>query len=210
MGFSNRNIRIFIAAAILVIFADGASVAQDLAASPTALEQGGADAVPPAAAQAAPAAMPEGSAADNPAAQQNASAEDMEYNFDEMMPIVHNYWEHAAVMEARRARGMVRPPSEEELARSLRLQQTPKQKPPPEEREIKLQGIVYVSASDWAIWLNGKRVTPEALPRETLDLKVFKEYVEMKWFDEYTNQIFPLRLRPHERFNIDTRIFLPD
>jgi hypothetical protein len=31
----------------------------------------------------------------------------------------------------------------------------------------------------------------------------------MKWFDEYTNQVFPIRLRPHQRFNIDARMFLP-
>lgn len=130
-------------------------------------------------------------------------------NPNEIMPIVFSYWERAAVSDARNSRGLVRPPTEEELMRGIKTPNAQKVKPPPEEREIKLGGIVFVASNDWAIWLNGKRVTPEAIPSEVMDLKVYKEYVEMKWFDDYTNQIFPLRIRAHERFNIDTRIFLP-
>ncbi len=125
-------------------------------------------------------------------------------------PILFTYWEHAAIQDARSSRGLVRPLSESELEDALNSRDDGQRvRPPPEEREIRLSGIVYNGGKDWTIWLNGKRVTPDALPREVLDLKVFKSYVEMKWFDEYTNQIFPLRLRPHQRFNIDTRIFLP-
>jgi hypothetical protein len=126
---------------------------------------------------------------------------------NEIMPIVFSYWERAAINDARNSRGLVRPPTEEELMRDLKNDQ--KVRPPPEEREISLGGIVYVSGGEWTIWLNGKRVTPAAIPSEVLDLKVYKEYVEMKWFDDYTNQIFPVRLRSHQRFNIDMRIFLP-
>jgi hypothetical protein len=124
-------------------------------------------------------------------------------------PIVFSYWERAAINDARQWVGKTRAPTEDELMRSVKTPGEQKKKPPPEEREIKLGGIVFVDAADWAIWLNGKRVTPDAIPREVMDLKVYKEYVEMKWFDDYTNQIFPLRIRAHERFNIDTRIFLP-
>lgn len=81
--------------------------------------------------------------------------------------------------------------------------------PPMGPREVLLSGIVYVSSGDWTLWLNGVRVTPEAIPSEVMDLKVFKEHIDLKWFDAYTNQVFPIRLRAHQRFNLDTRIFLP-
>jgi hypothetical protein len=76
-------------------------------------------------------------------------------------------------------------------------------------RDISLSGILYVSSKDWTIWLNGIRVTPRAIPESIMDIKVFKDYVELDWFDPSTNQIFPIRLRTHQRFNLDTRIFLP-
>ena len=76
-------------------------------------------------------------------------------------------------------------------------------------RELALGGIVFKSGKDWTIWLNNTRVSPTAIPDEIMDLKVFKSYIELEWFDATTNQIFPIRLRPHQRFNLDTRIFLP-
>lgn len=76
-------------------------------------------------------------------------------------------------------------------------------------RELTLGGIVYAGSKDWTIWLNGQRVTPDSLPEEAIDLKVKNKYIELKWFDTYTNLIYPIRLRPHQRFNLDTRIFLP-
>lgn len=128
----------------------------------------------------------------------------------EYASLVFTYWEHTAILDARRSRGMVRAPTEAELMRDLKTRDDGiKVKPPPEARDIRLSGIAYRSENDWTIWLNDQRVTPNALPREIIDLRVFDEYIEMKWFDDYTNQIFPIRLRPHQRFNIDTRIFLP-
>jgi hypothetical protein len=121
-------------------------------------------------------------------------------------PIIMTAQERAAIVDARQSRGLVRPPTPEELAEGIDGEKPP---PTPEEREIRLEGIVYVNANDWTIWLNGQRVTPSALPKEAIDLRVFENYVEMKWFDEYTNQIFPLRIRSHQRFNMDMRIFLP-
>jgi hypothetical protein len=132
------------------------------------------------------------------------------FNPDEFASLVFTYWEHIAIQDARRSRGLVRAPTEEELMRDLKDRNDEERvKPPPEERDISLNGIVYRSAGDWTIWLNSKRVTPDALPEEIIDLRVFDEYIEMKWFDEYTNQVFPIRLRPHQRFNIDVRMFLP-
>ena len=139
-----------------------------------------------------------------------AALQEKTFDVNQMPSILFTYWEHTAIKDAKRARGLVRPPTEEELARELRNgPQDYNVKPPPEERDISLGGIVYVARGDWTIWLNGQRVTPTAIPEEVMDLKVFNEYVEFKWFDTYTNQIFPIRLRPHQRFNIDTRIFLP-
>ena len=76
-------------------------------------------------------------------------------------------------------------------------------------RDVSLGGIVYVSSADWTIWLNNTRITPDAIPGEIMDLKVFKEHIDLEWFDSSTNQIYPIRLRSHQRFNLDTRIFLP-
>ncbi|NCO02966.1 MAG: hypothetical protein GW903_02105 [Alphaproteobacteria bacterium] len=76
-------------------------------------------------------------------------------------------------------------------------------------RNIKLGGIVYTGEKDWTIWLNNQQVRPNAIPSEVLDLNVYKEYIEIEWFDEYTNKIFPIRMRPNQTFNIDSRIFIP-
>lgn len=76
-------------------------------------------------------------------------------------------------------------------------------------REIALSGIVYRTNDDWTVWLNGQRLKPDALPREVMDINVRKKYVELKWYDAQTNLIYPVRLRPHQRFNIDSRMFLP-
>lgn len=128
-------------------------------------------------------------------------------NPNDIPSVLFTYWEHTAIVDAKKAVGSTREVTEDEWQN---IKDEPLgAKPPPEERDITLGGIVFVTRGDWTIWLNGKRVTPKAIPREVTDLKVFEEYIEMKWYDDYTNQIFPLRLRPHQRFNIDTRIFLP-
>lgn len=75
-------------------------------------------------------------------------------------------------------------------------------------RELALGGIVFKAEDDWTIWLNGRRVTPDAIPSEIYDMKVNKTYVDIKWYDAYTNRLFPVRLRANERFNLDSRLFL--
>jgi hypothetical protein len=126
-----------------------------------------------------------------------------------MSSVLFNKNEHELIKEARRSIGIVRPTTEAEIQQDFQDQQEEKVKPPPEERYIRLGGIVFADTKNWTIWLNEKRVTPQALPPEVLDLRVFDGFIEVKWFDDYSNQIFPIRLRPHQRFNIDTRIFLP-
>lgn len=75
-------------------------------------------------------------------------------------------------------------------------------------RELALGGIVFKEEGDWTIWLNGRRITPDTIPGEIFDLKVQKEYVDIKWYDAFTNRLFPVRLRANERFNLDSRLFL--
>ncbi|MCB1531511.1 MAG: hypothetical protein KDJ35_01445 [Alphaproteobacteria bacterium] len=129
---------------------------------------------------------------------------------DMMRSIVFMPWEYAAIQDAKNSRGLARPTTDDELMREMaKASDRTRVKPPPEERDITLGGIVYKAPGTWTIWLNGKRVTPSALPEEIVDIKVFSDYIEMKWYDDWTNQIVPLRLRAHQRFNIDTRIFLP-
>ncbi len=127
----------------------------------------------------------------------------------EIPSILFTYWENTAIADAKNKRGVVQAPTQDEINRAMQEEQASKPKPPPEEREIKLGGIVYAAKNDWAIWLNGQRVTPDALPKEVIDLRVYDDYVEMKWLDDYTLRIYPIRLRAHQRFNLDTRMFLP-
>lgn len=130
-------------------------------------------------------------------------------NIQDLQSLFFTFWEHNAIVDARNSVGMKRPVTEDELRRAREASAQRLDRPPPGVRELALGGIVYASPEDWTIWLNETRVTPEALPKEALDLQVYKEYVEIKWLDEYTGQIFPVRLRAHQRFNLDSRIFLP-
>jgi hypothetical protein len=57
--------------------------------------------------------------------------------------------------------------------------------------------------------LNNSRVTPSDLPQSIIDIHVFKEFIELKWYDTVTKQVYPIRLRPNQKFNLDTNIFLP-
>ena len=76
-------------------------------------------------------------------------------------------------------------------------------------REISLGGISYRDAKNWTVWLNSQRVKPDALPPQVLSFNVARDHVDLKWFDDASNLIYPIRLHPHERFNLDNRIFLP-
>ena len=91
--------------------------------------------------------------------------------------------------------------AEKEIAQNVR--------PPRGPREIAMGGIIYQSENDWTVWINGEKITPDRIPEEILDIRVYRDTVRLKWFDAYTNQVFPVKMKSHQRFNIDTRIFLP-
>jgi len=130
-----------------------------------------------------------------------------------MPSLLFNYWEQTAIIEAKKSAesvGLTRGVTDAEIKADMNkpLDQE-RVKPPPEERNVTLGGILYTSQSEWTIWLNGERVTPDALPKEVIDLRVYKHHVDMKWQDEYTRRLYPIRLRAHQRFNLDNRMFLP-
>lgn len=76
-------------------------------------------------------------------------------------------------------------------------------------RELKLSGISFGNGENWVIWLNNQRLTSTRLPPEIRDIRVYKSYIEIRWFDRLTNAEVPIRLRLNQRFNLDTRSFLP-
>lgn len=114
--------------------------------------------------------------------------------------------DEAALIASVRSGVIARPPTERELNEGDREEEV---RPEPGIRELSLGGIVYKSSSDWTIWMNGQKITPDRIPPQVLDIRVRKDHIKLKWFDPYTNQIFPIKLKPHQRFNVDTRIFLP-
>ena len=127
--------------------------------------------------------------------------------------LLFNYWEQTAIMEAKKSAesvGLTRGVTETEIQQAMNdpLDQE-LTRPPPESRNISLGGILFTSENEWTIWLNGSRVTPDALPEEVIDLRVYKHHIDMKWQDRYTRRLYPIRLRAHQRFNLDSRIFLP-
>ena len=113
------------------------------------------------------------------ASEQTAQRQLRVFNAETYPSLLFTYWEQVAIEDARNSRGQNRAPTDEELARDLRREQdAQREMPPPEERDIALSGIAYEGYKNWTIWLNGKRVTPDAIPKEAIDLRVFKEYIE--------------------------------
>lgn len=111
-------------------------------------------------------------------------------------------WQHSLLQEAKQL-FVTRPPDDHELDSA---DDAPRSRGI---REISLGGIVYHAPERWTVWMNGKRMTPEAIPKEVIDIRVNENHIELKWFDAYNNLIYPIRLKPHQRFNLDSRIFLP-
>ncbi len=120
--------------------------------------------------------------------------------------LVFTLWQHALLQDAKKIFRTRRPTESEIAAAADGGAVEPK---PRGIREIGLNGILYKGKDNWVVWLNGKRLAPDALPKEVIDIKVHSTYIDLKWFDSYTNLIYPVRIRPHQRFNLDSRIFLP-
>ncbi len=116
-------------------------------------------------------------------------------NIDTLASLFFSVWEHDLVRDARRGLN-----TRDNTDDGVDIASP---------RDISLGGIIFTSRKDWTIWLNNVRVSPTRIPTEVMDLKVFRDYIELEWFDAQTNQIFPIRLRPQQRFNLDSRIFLP-
>lgn len=137
--------------------------------------------------------------------QHHAALRQPEVQPQDLKTVFFTLWQHKLLEEQRRLGVVTRGATPQELQASNTA---------PENRvrgirELSLGGIVYASGEDWVVWLNGQRVTPEAVPKQIIDIQVKNDYIELKWFDSWTNLIYPIRLRPHQRFNLDTRIFLP-
>jgi hypothetical protein len=201
--------------AALVLFITPSFAQQPPEATQPLPTEASAAAIPPEQAPPAALAADAAAAAVTPPATEFLPGEDASgapvFSDEQYGSLVFTYWEHVAIKDMKNARGDTRAVTEAELKKALDTKEdiTKKVKPPPEEREIRLGGIAYHGSNDWTIWLNEKRVSPDAIPKEAMDLKVYKGYIEMKWFDEWSNQIYPIRLRPHQRFNLDARMFLP-
>lgn len=125
---------------------------------------------------------------------------------NDLLPLLFLKDEYVLLQDAK-AKFVTRPPTASEINQTNNnLREQPVD---PGIRELSLAGIVYRGKKDWTIWFNEQRITPNAIPKEVLDLRVYRDYIEVKWYDEYNNLIFPIRLRPHQRFNLDSRLFLP-
>lgn len=91
-------------------------------------------------------------------------------------------------------------------------QEKPAQEGRPEEprsytRVVSLAGLIYTGPQDWTFWLNGQQITPANVPEEVQDLYVTKYYIDFGWLDREHNELYPIRLRPHQSFHLDTKTF---
>lgn len=77
------------------------------------------------------------------------------------------------------------------------------------DRVLHLSGIVYANPRDWTIWLNGRRITPREQPDEVRGLRVSRDAIELQWYDAVNEAVVPVRLRPQQRFSLDTHSFVP-
>lgn len=121
---------------------------------------------------------------------------------EEMKSLIFTAWQYALLQEAKQL-FITRPPSAGEASAD------PNAPKPAGPREIALGGISFVNGGNWTVWLNNERIKPDAIPKAVLDIRVKKDHVDLKWYDISTDLIYPVRLRPHQRFNLDSRMFLP-
>lgn len=80
----------------------------------------------------------------------------------------------------------------------------------PAHRVIRVSGVLYRAPEDWIVWMNNKKVTPDDLLPEIVDIKVSdSSKVHLKWYDVGLNQVITITLRPHQVYDIVTGILLP-
>ena len=77
-------------------------------------------------------------------------------------------------------------------------------------RRIRFSGMLYTSSESWIVWLNGKRLTPGRLLPEIVDIKVDRKEIHLKWSDHVLKKIISISLKPHQVYDIDTGILLPE
>lgn len=130
------------------------------------------------------------------------NVEDIVYEKPVMKSLFFNLTEYALIQEARSGFEARLPGSgisaAQSTAREIRAR-----------RDLVLGGIIYNNKKSWSIYLNELRITPDTLPDEILDIQVHSDFIRLKWFDKGTNTIFPVKLRPNQRFNLDARLFFP-
>jgi len=136
--------------------------------------------------------------------QRNVRLKDPQVKPQELGTLFFTLWQHRLLQEAKRLSYTNRNAAPSEMTKDAAPEDRPRGI-----RELSLGGILYSATDSWIVWLNGQRVTPTAIPKQVIDIQVKKDFIELKWYDAFTNLIFPIRLQPHQRFNLDSRIFLP-
>jgi hypothetical protein len=124
---------------------------------------------------------------------------------EELTSLFFTLWQYQLLQDAKRLY-VTHPVSKEDLARGGDATQSR----PRSIRELSVGGILYRGPEDWTVYLNGQRITEDknSLPEQVMDIKVTEDHIDLKWFDTFTNLIFPVRLREHQRFNLDARMFI--
>ncbi len=81
----------------------------------------------------------------------------------------------------------------------------------PAHRVIRISGVLYRTPSNWIVWMNNQKVTPENLLPEIVDISVKdSSKVSLKWYDIGLNQVISITLRPHQTYDITTGVLLPE
>jgi len=124
---------------------------------------------------------------------------------EELTSLFFTLWQYQLLQDAKRLY-VTHPVSREELAKAGDATQSR----PRSIRELSVGGILYHGPEDWTVYLNGQRITQDknSLPEQVMDIKVTEDHIDLKWFDTFTNLIYPIRLREHQRFNLDARMFI--
>lgn len=80
----------------------------------------------------------------------------------------------------------------------------------PQKRVIRLSGVLYRAPEDWIVWMNNRKVTPDNLLPEIVDISVRdSSKVHLKWYDVGLNQVISITLRPHQVYDIVSGVLLP-